>query len=389
LRGSKSQAGREMRADFGSPPRLRPQTRQDAADDLIDATPSIRPLRYDLWKLFKLFLVVVSSPLAECSQWGEDPRWQQCRLTVAGAPYLFGPPTASGNPVTGNPQQCAYLFPGRNNYNKENEEVIGSFVAPDCGACAAACAASYLSANYESTPGPYRLMNEVVDQMSFQALRDFGDMLITSVDQCMPCTDWNYCSPEVAVVTQSTSLFEWEDSWNGFATFVPDDPYFQGRSDNCDSCNNCVGRFVENFRGNGGGEIRPYGYVGFGPDLCLVKSTTGCNNPGRTNQVPAGTCTLKYNPATEVAAHFPPEQADDDPHSTPAYIGNTNEDLWDYVDGEWSKRNTMWDGSLDGCPNEEVPYPTVNASDLAPCPGIDPEAGVFMSGMCDWTPSSK
>ncbi len=325
--------------------------------------------------LLVLLVLQLLAGRGSCSLFGEDARWQQCRMSIAKSPPLPGPPTASANPTTGMPQQCGFLFPGRNNYNKQNEDVIGSFVAPDCGACAAACVASYLSCTAQPTVGPYRYMDEVAARMAPDALRDYGDLLVTSVRECRPCTDWNYCSPEVAVVTQSASLRQGVNA-DGAAMFVPEDPYFAGRA--------CVGRFADS------GEAEPYGYTGYGPDLCLVKSTTGCNNPDASKQVPAGTCTLKHNPSTEMAAHFPPELDVDDPSVSNAYIGNTNEDIWDWHQGDrWSRWNSMWDGELDGCPGGDVPYPIFNASDMAVCPGIDPEAGAFMSGMCDWTPASK
>lgn len=307
------------------------------------------------------------------STYGEDVRYTQCRASITDAPYLFGPATASGNPVNGIPQQCGFLFPGRNNYNKKsggNNAVIGEFVAPDCGACAAACAASYLSVT-NGGDGPFTFMDSVVQEMEPSALLNFKEMLVQSVEKCTPCTDWNYCSPEVAVVTTSTSLTQ-EPGENGTWYYVPDDSYFGDK---------CAGRYVD-------GEMKPYGYVGYGPDLCLVKSTTGCPNPTPGDDVPPGTCTLKTNTAPKVSDHFPVAIPDEE--SNPGYIGTTNEDLWDYVsdasgNDKWSKGNTKWSG--DDCDNNDLPYPTIYADDLKGCSLIDPDAGVFMSGMCDWTPA--
>ena len=118
-------------------------------------------------------------------------------------------------------------------------------------------------------------------------LAAFKDALVMSVSTGQVCTDWSYCSPQVAVVTQSTSLRE-EDGH-----FVPEDPAWGSK---------CLGRYDAM-----DGKIKPYGYGGYGPDLCLVKSTTGCNAPDPSKQVPAGTCTLKFNKKTNIEDHFPEE----------------------------------------------------------------------------------
>jgi len=306
---------------------------------------------------------------AQASLYGEDVRYTQCRASINSAPYLFGPPTASAQPISAAPQECSFLFPGRNNYVKGEETVLGSFIAPDCGSCAAACAASYYSVTEQYTIGPFTYMDEVVKELTTSALTDFKAAILNSVETCTVCTDWNYCSPEVAVVTESTSLRQ-EPGPNGTFYYVPEDPFFGSK---------CAGRVSGTT-----GETEPYGYQGYGPDLCLVKSTTGCNNPTSDRQVPPGTCTLKFNPKTEVKEHFPPEQS--------GIIGWTNFDMWDWVpdgngDGVWSKSNSLWNGEDDDCPSDTgLPYPTATAEDLAVCPGIDPSAGVFMSGMCEWTP---
>ena len=182
----------------------------------------------------------------------------------------------------------------------------------------------------QPTIGPFTYMDEVVREMTPSALTDFKSAILNSVETCTVCTDWNYCSPEVAVVTQSTSLRK-ETGANGTFYFVPEDPAFGKK---------CAGRYAED------GSMQPYGYQGYGPDLCLVKSTTGCNNPTRDRQVPAGTCTLKFNSNTNVRDHFPTEDS--------GVIGWTNQDVWDWVpdplegDGVWSKRNTLW-SDVDDC----------------------------------------
>jgi hypothetical protein len=62
---------------------------------------------------------------AQASMYGEDVRYTQCRSSINNAPYLFGPPTASAQPINAAPQECSFLFPGRNNYVKSDETVIG------------------------------------------------------------------------------------------------------------------------------------------------------------------------------------------------------------------------------------------------------------------------
>ena len=45
-------------------------------------------------------------------------------------------------------------------------------------------------------------------EMNPTDLTAFKDALVMSVSTGQVCTDWSYCSPQVAVVTQSTSLRE-------------------------------------------------------------------------------------------------------------------------------------------------------------------------------------
>merc|ERR1712072_634613 len=252
--------------------------------------PMTMQLNFQALLLLGLPAALLLAGGAQASLYGEDVRYTQCRASINNAPYLFGPPTASAQPISAAPQECSFLFPGRNNYAKGEETVLGSFIAPDCGSCAAACAASYYSVTEQPTIGPFTYMDEVVkEEMTPSALTDFKSAILNSVETCTVCTDWNYCSPKVAVVTESTSLRQ-EPGPNGTFYYVPEDPFFGSK---------CAGRVSGTT-----GETEPYGYQVYGPDLCLVKSTTGCNNPTSDRQVPPGTCTLKFNPKTEVKEHF-------------------------------------------------------------------------------------
>jgi len=306
---------------------------------------------------------------AHASLWGDDVRNHQCRAAINDALHLFGPSTASGRPIVGIPQKCAFLFPGRNAYNRE-EKVIGSFIAPDCGVCAAACVASYENMDEDKESVGFYLQDEVMDKMTPSAVQNFKDLMMKSRSTCTACTDWVYCSPEVSVTTTGLKQVSGNETY-----YIPEDPAFGTK---------CTGRYVD-------GEMQTYGegYRGYGPDLCLVKSTTGCNNPSPDRKVPAGTCTLKAISKTKVLDHFPPKIADMEHEN--AYIGSQDYDMWDYEydkndNGRWAKTNSKWNGVIDQCPDQTLPYPVFTAEDVKDCPGIDPKNGIFMSGMCNWTP---
>jgi hypothetical protein len=317
--------------------------------------------------------------------YGEDPRYTECRDSIASASYLLGPIIhASGfNELHAAPQECGLLFPGRDNYN-EDEVVIGEFIAPNCGVCAAACSASYHTTlmNQIQDDEPFTFTSVEMNPTDLAAVRD---ALVMSVNTGQVCTDWNYCSPQVTVVTQSTSLRQ-EPGLDGAYYYVPEDPAWG---------NKCLGRYDPM-----DGEMKPYGYGGYGPDLCLVKSTTGCNAPDPSNQVPAGTCTLKFNTKTNIEDHFPqevkggnlyPGQLEEQKVGQRSYIGDTDYNLWDKETGEdgrstWSEINSKWNMHTNGCTNNRSVRPHLFRNDLDDCDGIDVQAGVFMSGMCDWTP---
>ena len=74
-----------------------------------------------------------------------------------------------------------------------------------------------------------------------------------------------------------------------------------------------------------------------------------------------------------------------------SYIGDTDYNLWDKEIGEdgssmWSEINSKWNMHTNGCKNRRTVRPHLYRGDLDDCDGIDVQAGVFMSGMCDWTP---
>merc|ERR1711959_663972 len=78
--------------------------------------PMMMQLNFQALLLLGLPAALLLAGGAQASLYGEDVRYTQCRASINSAPYLFGPPTASAQPISAAPQECSFLFPGRNNY---------------------------------------------------------------------------------------------------------------------------------------------------------------------------------------------------------------------------------------------------------------------------------